>query len=69
MRRPIMITATKQRLLERATKLLGHDELARRLNVPTALLKAWMRGDTTMPDSQLLNLARVMDDLSQKKDQ
>ena len=62
-----MITATKQHLLERAAKLLGHDELARRLNVPVALLKAWMSGDTTMPDSQLLNLAHVMDTVSQRE--
>jgi DNA-binding transcriptional regulator YdaS (Cro superfamily) len=61
------IDATKRHLIERATKLLGQDELARRLNVASTLLGAWVRGDITMPDGKLMDLARVLDNISREE--
>jgi DNA-binding transcriptional regulator YdaS (Cro superfamily) len=61
------VAATKQQLLERAGKLVGRDELARRLNVPSTLLEAWLRGDVTMPDGKLMQLARVLDNISREE--
>jgi DNA-binding transcriptional regulator YdaS (Cro superfamily) len=55
------MTVAKKTLLQRASTLLGRDDLARRLGVPPALLEAWIAGDATMPDGQLLNLSRVLD--------
>ncbi len=55
------MTVPKKTLLQRASTLLGRDELARRLGVPPALLEAWIAGDATMPDGQLLNLSRVLE--------
>jgi len=55
------MTAAKKSLLERASTLLGREELARRLGVPAHLLEAWIAGDATMPDGQLMKLARVLD--------
>jgi len=59
--------ATKRQLLERATTLWGREELARRLNVPSTLLEAWVRGDITMPDGKLMDLARVLDNMSREE--
>jgi DNA-binding transcriptional regulator YdaS (Cro superfamily) len=61
------VAATKQQLLERAGKLVGRDELARLLNVPSTLLEAWLRGDVTMPDGKLMQLARVLDKVSREE--
>lgn len=61
-----MITATKRQLLERGAKLLGRDELARRLNMPAALLEAWLCGTATMPDGKLMELARLFESISQE---
>jgi hypothetical protein len=58
------LDATKRGLLERAVKLLGRDELAKRLNIPTSIFDDWVRGDATMPDGKLMELARTMDKLS-----
>jgi hypothetical protein len=58
--------ATKRGLLERAVKLLGKDELAKRLNIPPSLFDDWVRGDATMPDGKLMDLARTMDKLSRE---
>lgn len=55
------MTVAKKSLLQRASTLLGRDELARRLGIPPKLLEAWIRGDATMPDGQLLNLSRVLE--------
>jgi len=46
---------------------MGRDELAQRLNVPPTLLEAWMRGDATMPDGKLMELARALDNISRGK--
>jgi hypothetical protein len=49
--------ATKQRLLTKAAKLIGVEELANRLGVPSWLLVAWIEGAGTMPDRKLKALA------------
>jgi hypothetical protein len=64
--KPFNLDATKRGLLERALKLLGKEQLARRLNIPTALFDDWVRGDATMPDGKLMELARTMDKLSRE---
>jgi hypothetical protein len=61
------LEATKRNLLGRALKLLGKQELAKRLNIPTPLFDDWVRGDATMPDGKLMELARTMDKLSREK--
>ena len=61
------LEATKRNLLGRAVKLLGKEELAKRLNIPTPLFDDWVRGDSTMPDGKLMELARTMDKLSREK--
>lgn len=61
------LEATKRNLLGRAVKLLGKEELAKRLNIPTPLFDDWVRGDATMPDGKLMELARTMDKLSREK--
>lgn len=52
---------TKRQFLQRAADLLGQDELAWRLSVPSRVLQAWIRGDITMPDGKLLVLAVVLE--------
>ena len=59
----------KQRLLKRAAKLVGHESLAARLNVPASLLDAWIRGLATMPDRKLLPLADLLETLALTKKQ
>ena len=56
----------KRELLNRAAKLLDVIDLARRLNVSTILLETWMRGDATMPDGKLMDLARLLDRISRE---
>jgi ribosome-binding protein aMBF1 (putative translation factor) len=56
----------KRELLNRAAKLLDVTDLAHRLNVPSTLLETWMRGDATMPDSKLMDLARLLDRISRE---
>ena len=58
----------KQDLLRRAVQLFGKRELAARLHIPETLLDAWVRGDVTMPDGQLLTLAAVLDKLAKPKE-
>ena len=60
------MTLGKKNLLQRASTLLGREELARRLGVPPELLAAWIAGDATMPDGQLLRLARVLDGVARE---
>ena len=54
----------KQHLLQRSVALMGHKELAGRLAISPSLLEAWIRGDSTMPDGQLLRLAEILDKLA-----
>lgn len=62
-----MIAAAKRELLERGAKLLGRDELARRLNMPPTLLEAWLCGTATMPDGKLMDLAQLFDKISREE--
>jgi transcriptional regulator with XRE-family HTH domain len=62
-----ILDARKRQLIERASKLVGNEQLARRLNVSSALLEAWLSGDATLPDGKLMELARVMDKLSREE--
>jgi hypothetical protein len=57
---------TRQELLQRAAELIGRDELAARLKVPTHLLDAWMGGQAAMPDRKLILLANILDQFSTK---
>ena len=57
----------KQRLLKQAAKVVGHENLAKRLNVPASLLDAWIRGLATMPDRKLLPLAHLLETLALPK--
>lgn len=50
----------KQLLLKKAADLIGHHELALRLNVSDALLEAWIKGDATMPDGMLMVLSNAL---------
>jgi transcriptional regulator with XRE-family HTH domain len=60
-----MSETTRQRLLQRAAKLLGGQrQLAERLNVTPHTLDLWMRGLARMPDRKLLELAALLDELS-----
>jgi hypothetical protein len=56
----------KRQLLTRAARLLDVTDLARRLNVPSAVLETWMRGEATMPDGKLMDLARLLDRISRE---
>ena len=57
-----MPVATKQRLqlLQDAARLLGRDELAKRLNVPESQVADWLRGTGTISDSGLLKLSEIL---------
>jgi hypothetical protein len=57
----------KQRLLKQAATVVGHEHLAKRLNVPASLLDAWIRGLATMPDRKLLPLADLLETLALAK--
>jgi hypothetical protein len=57
-----MEDTARQRLLQRASDLLGMDEIARRLNTPPQILEAWICGKANMPDGKLLVLAAVLAD-------
>ena len=59
--------AKKRELLERAARLLGEHELARRLQVPSTVLGVWIRGDDAMSDGKLMQLARILDTLSREE--
>lgn len=56
-----MPETSQQRLLLKAAGLMGHRELAARLNVAETLLDAWIRGHAAVPDRKLLKLAEVLD--------
>ena len=62
-----MSSDEKRGVLQRAAKFFDTTELARRLNVSLALLEAWIRGDTTMPDGKWMDLARVLDRISREQ--
>jgi hypothetical protein len=62
-----MAAMDKQRLLQQAAGLFGRKALAEGLNVSEALLDAWIKGDATMPDGQLLRLAQALVRLAEKE--
>ena len=62
-----MAATDKQRLLKQATQLFGQKAVADGLNVSEALLDAWIKGDATMPDGQLLRLAQALVRLAGKQ--
>ena len=41
---------------------IGRQELARRLDVPLAILGDWLIGETIMPDAKLAALIDLVDD-------
>jgi len=57
-------TPDKQQLLRRSAELIGKKKLAERLRISETLLEAWMHGDSTMPDGQLLRLTEVLVELA-----
>lgn len=56
--------AKKQEILRRSAELFGRKKLAERLKIPETLLEAWMSGDATMPDGQLIRLAELLVELA-----
>lgn len=59
-----MPETTRQRLLQRAAKLLGGErQLAEQLNVTPETLDLWIRGLARMSDRKLLELAAIVDEL------
>ena len=54
----------KQDLLRRSADLVGKTRLAERLRVSQEQLETWLRGDSTLPDGQLLRLAEILADAS-----
>ena len=52
---------TKRELLRKAAGLMGREELAAALKVPTSLLDAWISGHAAMPDRKLVVLADILD--------
>lgn len=59
-----MEKTAKQELVRRCADLMGREPLAARLGVSTALLDAWIRGEVTMPNGQLLPLATSLNQLA-----
>ena len=60
-----MPETTRQRLLQRAAKLLGGErQLCERLNVTPQTMDLWTRGLARMPDRKLLELAAILDELA-----
>lgn len=62
-----MEKTAKQELVRRCADLMGREQLAARLGISTALLDAWIRGEATMPNGQLLPLATSLNQLAAKE--
>jgi transcriptional regulator with XRE-family HTH domain len=62
-----MEKTAKQELVRRCADLMGREQLAARLGISTALLDAWIRGEVTMPNGQLLPLAASLNQLAEKE--
>jgi hypothetical protein len=50
----------KQRILKEACDLFGTELVAQEMKVSEALIDGWIRGDVTMPEEELLYLARAL---------
>jgi len=57
----------KHRLLGDAARLMGKEELARRLNVSQSLLDDWLRGEGTISDSRLMKLSEILEHWAYRK--
>jgi hypothetical protein len=57
----------KQRLLSEACRLFGTKAVAQEMKVSEELLAAWIKGDATMPDGQLLRLSAALLKLASQK--
>ena len=62
-----MVNKARQELLKRAVALIGHDELALVLGVPSTLLDVWLRGLASMPARKVLKLADVLESIGDSK--
>lgn len=58
--------STKQTLLIEAVKRAGLMEVATQLRVPPELVDLWMRGYAEMPDRKILQLADLLEKVSQE---
>jgi len=57
------------RLIQDAAKLMGREELAKRLNVPESVVDDWIRGDATISDSGLLKLSEILEHCAKRPKQ
>src|SRR5688572_9234743 len=62
-----MDSTAKRQLVRRCADLMGRQQLAARLRISPELLDAWISGDVTMPDGQLLPLATTLNQLAKQK--
>jgi len=56
----------KQQVLGKAVALLGKEKVAATLRVSITLLDSWLRGDASVPDSKLLELAAELVKLAER---
>lgn len=61
---PPMPSKTAQRLLELMVARIGPADVARRLQVPSAVLNDWLSGKSALPDITLLALIDLIDETS-----
>lgn len=59
---PVDQTVTK-RALGRALKLLGPDELSKRLGAPPELIQTWLNGHATVPERKVMALIDLIDQM------
>src|SRR5688500_19684326 len=62
-----MDSTAKRQLVRRCADLMGRQQLAARLRISQELLDAWISGDVTMPDGQLLPLATTLNQRAKQK--
>jgi DNA-binding transcriptional regulator YdaS (Cro superfamily) len=62
-----MDRTAKQALVRRCADLVGRKQLAARLEISEQMLDAWISGDVTMPDGQLLPLATTLNQLANQE--
>jgi len=60
------LSPTRLRLLEYAEKRLGAAELAKRLKTREENIAAWKRGGSSIPNTKLLALADLIDELDRR---
>ena len=57
----------RRRVLKEACDLFGAKVVAAEMRVSEAVVDAWVRGDATMPEDELLHLARALLSLASAK--